>query len=101
MIILSIEFAICSVELIRVIYCHNTAGECWSWFFAFIANIPASIVINSIQHFIHISFAIESFAIDSALVYMLYLLIGTLWWYFLIHLAILFYKYTSRFIIER
>jgi hypothetical protein len=101
MAIFAIEFILCSAEGIRAINCHRVGGECWSWFFVFIANIPASIAIDSVQRFIHDIFSIESFAADTILTYTLFLTIGTFWWSLVIHLVVSIYKYTSRFIADR
>jgi hypothetical protein len=99
--ILAIEFSLCFAEAMRAISCHDSGGECWNWFFAFTANIPASIAIEAIRLLLRNAFSIESFKADTALAFTAFFVVGTLWWAIVSHILILFYRHTSRSISNR
>lgn len=99
--ILVIEFILCLAEAWRAINCYHAGGGCWIWFFAFAANIPASIIIESIRGYLLKVMLIDSIGIVTATSFFIYLIIGTLWWSIVSHSLIFFYKYTSRPIGDR
>jgi hypothetical protein len=79
-----IEALLCSTELVMAINNYISNTEQWQWFFTFIANLPASIILGSILKITFEKLAVESFNTQVILSYIVYLIGGTLWWTFLV-----------------
>jgi hypothetical protein len=79
-----IETLLCSTELIMIIKNYMSGTEQWPWFFTFIANFPASVILGSILRIIFEKLVVESFKTQLVLSYIVYLVGGTIWWTFLI-----------------
>jgi hypothetical protein len=79
-----IETLLCSTELVMILKNYVSGTEQWPWFFTFIANFPASVILGSILKIIFEILEIGSFKAQVVLSYIAYLVGGTLWWTFLI-----------------
>ncbi len=78
-----IQAILCFSEAYSAINCHSqglSGSECWSWFFAFIINIPVSFVIEDAILSIINRFSIETFGLQNSIRFSLYFVSGTLWW---------------------
>ncbi len=79
-VIVLLQAFLCTIETVRAVQCHEAGSECWPWFFAFVANIPASVAVESLYGSVAAKFGIESFAAQTTTRFVLYLFAGTIWW---------------------
>jgi hypothetical protein len=80
LIIVLLQAFLCTIEAVRAIQCHKSGSECWPWFFAFVANIPASVGVESFYSTIVGMLRVESFTAQTITRFFLYLLTGSVWW---------------------
>ena len=80
--IVSIQFLLCISEANSALQCHHTISDCgtWEWFFAFIINLPFSIIIEQLFGLLPGSIVIQHFELSVAIRFLLYLIGGSLWW---------------------
>lgn len=86
-IVVLLQLVLCTVETVRSIDCYKASlsgSECWSWFFAFIANIPASIVFERAFGAMVGQFGVEAFAARTTLRFAIYFIGGSIWWIFIV-----------------
>ena len=81
--ILVVEIIITTIEAISAIECHTSGNYgCWSWFFIFLVNLPASIIIADLTGPI---IGQLSFYPSVVVTYISFVIVGTIWWAFLGH----------------
>jgi hypothetical protein len=76
------------------IECHDSArSECWSWFGIFAVNIPASALVAML-----LAFTVDLLEFHTQLLLSLltYVVIGTLWWSVMLHVAIWMFSWASK-----
>lgn len=85
--VLSVQVIITSVESLRAIQCHIAGSyQCWPWFFAFLVNLPASLVVNPITESI---IAQVSYYPSVGILFIAYTVVGTVWWSFLVYISVM------------
>lgn len=82
--IILLQVFLCTIEALRAVHCYKAGLECWPWFFAFVANIPASLIFERISGAIAGQFGVEAFAAQTALRFAVYFLGGSIWWMFVV-----------------
>ena len=89
LIVLSLQTIISLFELINVIDCHNSTGECWPWFFTFSINLPISAEVMDVMHGLNESL---SFYPKTFMTFFLFVFAGTFWWSLILHLFLLLFR---------
>ena len=79
------ELVFCSGEGLMLIASYPSGREAWPWFFSMVVNLPASIVVMILSGNIYDKFNIDSFGIQNVIAYLLFLIIGTIWWALIAH----------------
>jgi len=78
----TIQFLLCLAESIGAMKCHAEISDCgsWEWFFAFVVNLPFSILIEQVYGLLPGSIVINHFEISVAIRFIVYMVGGSFWW---------------------
>jgi hypothetical protein len=76
--VLVVQLLVCGYEFMGAMSCSAAHSECWSWFGAFLLNLPASVLIMWVA---------DKMQTSAFFTGMLFVLIGTAWWSLILHLV--------------
>jgi hypothetical protein len=81
-IVLVSQCVLAALEVFHVLRCDAEAFDCdrWQWQFAYIANFPASYVLEMGLDSLPSSFAVDYVVLNQGVRFLTYVLGGTLWW---------------------
>ena len=79
--IVIVQFLLACFEAFNAIECHRANSECWPWFFAFVANVPYSFLIEKAFGFVPSSLVFDHFYLGTSVRFIMYFVGGSLWWF--------------------
>lgn len=87
-----LQLIACVLEAAILIDSHVRGLESWPWFFVFVADLPASLVVQSIANFFNANL---NFWAELALTFVLFLVLGTVWWTILAKLVMTLFAWLA------